>query len=36
LHYEFDDFAYQFAMSPDAQTMVVLIESDKGCDDDDV
>jgi hypothetical protein len=34
--YEFDDFAYQFAMSPDAQTMIVLIESEKECEDDDV
>ncbi len=24
--YEFDDFAYQFAMSPDARTMIVLLE----------
>ena len=34
--YEFDDFAYQFAMSPNAKTMVVLIESDKECEDDEV
>jgi len=24
--YEFDDFAYQFAMSPDSKTMIVLLE----------
>ena len=33
---EFNHNSYQFAMSPDAQTMVVLIESDKECEDDDV
>lgn len=25
---EFDDFAYQFAMSPDSKTMIVLLERD--------
>jgi hypothetical protein len=24
--YEFDDFAYQFVMSPDSKTMIVLLE----------
>ena len=24
--YEFDHFAYQFAMSPDSKTMIVLLE----------
>ena len=33
---EFNHNSYQFAMSPDAQTMIVLIESDKECEDDDV
>jgi hypothetical protein len=33
---EFNHNSYQFAMSPDAKTMVVLIESDKECEDDDV
>ena len=33
---EFNHNSYQFAMSPDAQTMVVLIESEKECEDDDV
>jgi hypothetical protein len=33
---EFNHNSYQFAMSPDAQTMVVLIESDKECEDDDI
>ena len=33
---EFNHKSYQFAMSPDAQTMIVLIESDKECEDDDV
>ena len=32
--YEFDDFAYQFAMSPDSKTMIVLLE--KECEDDDI
>ena len=32
----FNHISYQFAMSPDAQTMVVLIESEKECEDDDV
>ena len=33
---EFNHNSYQFAMSPDAQTMIVLIESDKECEDDHV
>jgi hypothetical protein len=33
---EFNHNSYQFAMSPDAKTMIVLIESDKECEDDDV
>ncbi len=33
---EFNHNSYQFAMSPDAQTMIVLIESKKECEDDDV
>ena len=33
---EFNHNSYQFAMSPDAKSMVVLIESDKTCEDDDV
>ena len=33
---EFNHNSYQFAMSPDAQTMVVLIESEKESEDDDV
>jgi len=33
---EFNHNSYQFAMSPDAKTTVVLIESDKECEDDDV
>ena len=33
---EFNHNSYQFAMSPDAKTMVVLIESHKECEDDDV
>ena len=28
---QFNQSCHQFLMSPDAQTMVVLIESDKGC-----
>ena len=32
---EFDDFAYQFAMSPDSKTMIVLLEreviNDESC-----
>jgi hypothetical protein len=33
---EFNHNSYQFAMSPNAKTMVVLIESDKEFEDDDV
>ena len=33
---EFDHNSYQFAMSPDAQIMFVLIESEKECEDDDI
>jgi len=33
---EFNHNSYQFAMSPDAKTMIVLIKSDKECEDDDV
>ena len=33
---EFNHNSYQFAMSPDAKTTVVLIDSDKECEDDDV
>ena len=33
---EFNHNSYQFAMSPYAKTMIVLIESDKECEDDDV
>ena len=33
---EFNHNSYKFAMSPDSKTMVVLIESDKECEDDDV
>ena len=32
--YEFDDYAYKFAMSPDAKTMIVLLE--KGVPNDDI
>ena len=32
----FDHDSYQFAMSPDAKTMIVLIESDKECENDDI
>ncbi len=32
-HYEFDDFAYQFAMSPDAKTIIVLLEREVFNDD---
>ena len=28
--------SYKFAMSPNAKTMIVLIESDKECEHDDV
>jgi hypothetical protein len=31
--YEFDDFAYQFAMSPDSKTMIVLLEREVFNDD---
>ena len=31
--YEFDDFAYQFAMSPDSKTMIVLLEREAFNDD---
>ena len=34
LLYAFDDFAYQFAMSPDTKTMIVLLE--RGVFNDDV
>ena len=34
--YEFNHNSHQFALSPDTKTMVVLIESDKECKDDDV
>ena len=34
--YEFNHNSYQFAMSSDSKTMIVLIESDKECEDDDV
>ena len=30
---EFDDFAYQFAMSPDSKTMIVLLEREVFNDD---
>ncbi len=33
---EFNHNSYQFAISPDSKTMVVLIESDKECEDDDI
>ena len=33
---KFDHDSYQFAMSPDAKTMIVLIEGDKECEHDDV
>jgi hypothetical protein len=33
---EFNHDIYKFAMTPDAKTMIVLIESDKECEDDDV
>ena len=32
----FNHDSYQFAMSPDAKTMVVLIESAKECEDDEI
>jgi hypothetical protein len=32
----FDHDSYQFAMSPNAKTMIVLIEGDKECEHDDV
>ena len=32
--HEFDDLAYQFAMSPDSKTMIVLLE--RGVFNDDV
>ena len=32
----FNHDSYQFAMSPDAKTMIVLIEGDKECEHDDV
>jgi len=31
--HEFDDFAYQFAMSPDSKTMIVLLEREVFNDD---
>ncbi len=31
--YEFDDFAYQFAMSPDSKTMIFLLEREVLNDD---
>ena len=31
--YEFDDVAYQFAMSPDSKTMIVLLEREVFNDD---
>jgi hypothetical protein len=31
--YEFDDFAYQFAMSPDSKTMIILLEREVHNDD---
>ena len=32
----FNHDSYQFAMSPNAKTMIVLIEGDKECEHDDV
>ena len=33
---KFDHDSYQFAMSPNAKTMIVLIEGGKECEHDDV